>query len=434
MTSLASYTEMKDSGIHWMGIIPKHWDIQKAKFHFTQTNTRGNGTPILLAASQKYGVCPQSWLEGVVQISENTDLQQFKTVHKNDFVISLRSFQGGFERSDFEGVCSPAYQVFHADDLFNNDYLKYLFKNELFIDEMNSLTVGIREGRNIKYDDFANSLIFIPPLNEQSTIAAYLDNQCAKIDEIIAEAQASIEDYKQWKAAIIYEAVTKGLDPNVEMKDSGVEWIGKIPAKWTTCSLKHLTTKIGSGKTPSGGAEVYTTEGILFLRSQNVYNTGLELDAASYISAEIDAGMTNTRVQYHDVLLNITGGSIGRCCLYNLLDTPANVNQHVCILRTDKNQLLPQYLRYFWNSASGPMVISQYQTGGNRPGLNFEQIGSTKIPFCSLTEQKSIIEFLDNRCTRIDMLVKEKESLIADLEAYKKSLIYEVVTGKKRVC
>ena len=144
--------------------------------------------------------------------------------------------------------------------------------------------------------------------------------------------------------------------------------------------------------------------------------------------------MTNTRVQYHDVLLNITGGSIGRCCLYNLLDTPANVNQHVCILRTDKNQLLPQYLRYFWNSASGPMVISQYQTGGNRPGLNFEQIGSTKIPFCSLTEQKSIIEFLDNRCTRIDMLVKEKESLIADLEAYKKSLIYEVVTGKKRVC
>lgn len=200
--------EMKDSGVRWMGIIPKHWNVVRAKFHFTQTNGRGNETEILLAASQKYGVCPQSWLEGVVQVAENTDLQQFKTVHKNDFVISLRSFQGGFERSDFEGVCSPAYQVFHADSAYNNDYLKYLFKNELFIDEMNSLTVGIREGRNIKYDDFANSLIVVPTLPEQATIAAYLDTQCAKIDELSAEKLSLIADLEAYKKSIIYEVVT----------------------------------------------------------------------------------------------------------------------------------------------------------------------------------------------------------------------------------
>lgn len=416
-----------------MGRIPKHWDIQRAKFHFSQTNNRGNNTPILLAASQKYGVCPQSWLEGVVQVSENTDLQQFKTVHKNDFVISLRSFQGGFERSDFEGVCSPAYQVFHADASFDNNFLKYLFKNERFIDEMNSLTVGIREGRNIKYDDFANSLIFVPPLDEQSAIAAYLDTQCAKIDEIIAEAKASIEDYKQWKASIIYEAVTKGLDPNAEMKDSGIEWIGEIPAHWTSIPLKAVTSKIGSGKTPAGGAETYQETGVLFLRSQNIYNTGLKLEGAFCISEDIDAEMANTHVRFNDVLLNITGGSIGRCCLFDLPDTAANVNQHVCIIRAT-DAVIPQFIRYFWNSTAGPMVIEQYQTGSNRQGLNFEQIGATRIPFCSKEEQHSIIRYLDHITNIIEDLISEKELLIADLEAYKKSLIYEVVTGKRRVC
>lgn len=416
-----------------MGKIPKHWDIQRAKFHFSQTNNRGNNTPILLAASQKYGVCPQSWLEGVVQVSENTDLQQFKTVHKNDFVISLRSFQGGFERSDFEGVCSPAYQVFHADASFDNNFLKYLFKNELFIDEMNSLTVGIREGRNIKYDDFANSLIFVPPLDEQSAIAVYLDTQCAKIDEIIAEAKASIEDYKQWKASIIYEAVTKGLDTNVEMKDSGIEWIGEIPAHWTSIPLKAVTSKIGSGKTPAGGAETYQETGVLFLRSQNIYNTGLKLAGAFCISEDIDAEMANTRVRLNDVLLNITGGSIGRCCLFDLPDTAANVNQHVCIIRAT-DAVIPQFIRYFWNSTAGPMVIEQYQTGSNRQGLNFEQIGATRIPFCSKEEQHSIIRYLDHITNIIEDLISEKELLIADLETYKKALVYEVVTGKRRVC
>ena len=433
MTPAMGYTEMKESGVHWMGRIPKHWNIQRAKFHFSQTNNRGNNTPILLAASQKYGVCPQSWLEGVVQVSENTDLQQFKTVHKNDFVISLRSFQGGFERSDFEGVCSPAYQVFHADASFDNNFLKYLFKNELFIDEMNSLTVGIREGRNIKYDDFANSLIFVPPLDEQSTIAAYLDTQCAKIDEIIAEAKASIEDYKQWKASIIYEAVTKGIDPNAEMKDSGIEWIGEIPAHWTSIPLKAVTSKIGSGKTPAGGAETYQETGVLFLRSQNIYNTGLKLEGAFCISEDIDAEMVNTRVRLNDVLLNITGGSIGRCCLFDLPDTAANVNQHVCIIRAT-DAVIPQFIRYFWNSTAGPMVIEQYQTGSNRQGLNFEQIGATRIPFCSKEEQHSIIRYLDHITNIIEDLISEKELLIADLEAYKKSLIYEAVTGKRRVC
>lgn len=419
----------------WMGVIPEDWKSCPLKYIFEiQKRIAGKEGYTVLSITQS-GIKPKN-MSAQGQYAQ--DYSNYQLVYPGDFAMNhMDLLTGWVDISRYEGVTSPDYRVFTVRDVahYCPEYYKFIFQycysNKVFYG-MGQGVSGFGRWR-LPANMFLNFRLPVPPFNEQYVIASYLDGKVAYIDSIINEVKASIDEYKQWKASIIYEAVTKGLDPNAEMKDSGVEWIGKIPAKWTTCSLKHLTTKIGSGKTPSGGAEVYTTEGILFLRSQNVYNTGLELDAASYISAEIDAGMTNTRVQYHDVLLNITGGSIGRCCLYNLLDTPANVNQHVCILRTDKNQLLPQYLRYFWNSASGPMVISQYQTGGNRPGLNFEQIGSTKIPFCSLTEQKSIIEFLDNRCTRIDMLVKEKESLIADLEAYKKSLIFEVVTGKRRV-
>ncbi|MDD6088129.1 MAG: restriction endonuclease subunit S [Desulfovibrionaceae bacterium] len=138
-------------------------------------------------------------------------------------------------------------------------------------------------------------------------------------------------------------------------------------------------------------------------------------------------------MQYKDVLLNITGGgSIGRCCLFDKRER-ANVNQHVCIIRTIKEKILPVYLRYFWNSACGPVVVEKFQTGGNRAGLNFEQIGSVKIPWPSAEEQQRIVTYLNLQCSEIDQLIREKEALISDLESYKKSLIYEVVTGKRKV-
>ena len=407
MTPAKGFAEMKDSGIHWMGGIPKHWNLIRAKFHFTQTNNRGNETPILLAASQKYGVCPQSWLEGVVQVSENTDLQQFKTVHKNDFVISLRSFQGGFERSDFEGVCSPAYQVFHADNSFDNNFLKYLFKNELFIDEMNSLTVGIREGRNIKYEDFANSLIFVPPLDEQSAIASYLDAQCAKIDEIIAQAKASIEDYKQWKASIIYEAVTKGLDPNAEMKDSGIEWIGEVPRKWKTPALKYLCS-MQAGKnltseqiSPLGEYPVYGGNGLRgFYSDYNADGDYLLVGRQGALCGNVHRVKGKFWATEHAVLTKAGEGTNIGFLFYLLM--AMNLNQ------------------YASNSAA-------------QPGLSVGNVVNIRAILPPVNEQEKIETFLDMLCHKIDELMIEKQSLIDDLEAYKKSLIYEVVTGKRSV-
>lgn len=421
MTPTKGYTEMKDSGIHWMGKIPKHWDLIRAKFHFTQTNSRGNEVPILLAASQKYGVCPQSWLEGVVQVSENTDLQQFKTVHKNDFVISLRSFQGGFERSDFEGVCSPAYQVFHADNSFDNNFLKYLFKNELFIDEMNSLTVGIREGRNIKYEDFANSLIFVPPLDEQTAIASYLDAQCAKIDEIIAQAKASIEDYKQWKASIIYEAVTKGLDPNVEMKDSGIPCVDKVPKHWTVTRFG----KIAAVKSNLVNPKDY--QSYKQISPENIEKgSGVLLD---YVTVEESGVISGNHLFYKGQILY----SKIRPTLNKVIIAPFDGLCSADMYPIDTDHC-SRFILYLMLSAYFNEQVALVT--GNRvkmPKINQNELSQIMVAIPSDTEEQQIAKYLDLSCSQIDVLIKEKQSLIDDLESYKKSLIYEVVTGKRRV-
>lgn len=270
-------------------------------------------------------------------------------------------------------------------------------------------------------------------MSEQQAIANYLDKTCSKIDEIIAEVKASIAEYENLRQSIIYEIMTKGLDKNVQMKDSGVEWIGKIPLHWMIGKVKYGTTKIGSGKTPKGGAEVYTTSGVMFLRSQNIYNDGLRLDNPYYISEEIDEEMKNTRVQKDDVLLNITGGSIGRCCIFDGSVSNANVNQHVCIIRVDPVVFLPEYMHLFWISPIGQISIKSYQTGGNREGMSAEAIKNTPIPIIPITEQKKIVDVIKPKIDYFNSLIAEKRFLINDLESYKKSLIYEVVTGKRRV-
>ncbi len=442
-----TYSEMKNSGIPYIGEIPSHWRITKTLHCLSMPITDGphttpelydSGVPFISAEavscgngkidfSHMRGYISEDFYEEcckkyVPQIDDIYMIKSGATTGRVAIVDTDRIFTIWSPLAAFRANRKRVLPKFLFYALQSDSYQKQVELGWTYGTQQN---IGMRTLETLK--------ICLPPLNEQTTIAAYLDRQFSVIDSIIDEAKTSIEEYRRWKASVVYQAVTKGLDPDVPMKDSGVSWIGEIPATWDTCAIKRFSTKIGSGKTPSGGAEVYSDTGVIFLRSQNVYNEGLRLSDVSHISPEIDDSMSNTRVRYNDVLLNITGGSMGRCCLFDLTDTQANVNQHVCIIRTVAEMVRPEFLRYFWISESGPMAIGQYQTGGNRPGLNFEQIGNTKIPLCSPDEQDGIIRYLDRRCKAIDNLIEEKQSLIAELEAYKKSLIYEAVTGKRKV-
>lgn len=210
-----------------------------------------------------------------------------------------------------------------------------------------------------------------------------------------------------------------------EYKDSGVKWIGEIPGHWKTPKLNRVVSKVGSGSTPRGGSEVYIDEGIKFLRSQNIHFEGLNLDSVVYIPDSINEQMKNTQVQPFDVLLNITGGSIGRCFYVDDTLGKANVNQHVCIIRPLSVNY--RFLKYFLQSNSGQSQVWFYQKG-DREGLSAESIKTFRLPLPPLPEQEAIVTYLDSKVAKIDEYISIAEKKIAALEELKQTIIAEAVT------
>ena len=416
--------KLKDSGIEWIGKIPENWKVQRAKTLFSQRLTKGNQDITLLAATQKYGMLPQSEVEGVVQVKENADLQQFRTVHKDDYVISLRSFQGGFEFSQYEGVCSPAYQVFYNIKPVYHPYYRLMFKSDGFIKKMNSLTVGIRDGKNIQYDDFANSLIPVPPLDEQEHIASYLDRKCSQIDAIIAKQQQIIEKLKEYKLSVITEAVTKGLDPNVPMKDSEVEWIGMVPEEWRISRIKYICefnpgTKKANHDVVSYAPMEWVKDGYLIKKEirHDGISTGLtSFEEGDIIMAKVTPCFENGNIAIAKDLVNKFG--VGSSELF--------------VFRAKK--VNTQWLFYFLRNSIFKKLAEATMTGtGGLKRVSPSFIRDFSLALPPEKEQRRIIEYLDKKCMEIDRVIKYKQSAVEKLGQYKKSLIYEVVTGKMEV-
>ena len=424
---------MKESGIEWVGLIPDTWSVIPNKYVMhKEKNLCKKWTGEEVMSLTMNGVIVRDLQNPTGKMPATFDGYQY--IEDGDLLMCLFDIDVTprcVGKVTHNGVTSPAYSNFKVHDNASRDYFYYYY---LMVDNTKEL---LHLAKNLRHSFTEEQLgqlkVPMPPLSEQQAIADYLDETCSQIDEIIAEAKASIDEYENLRQSIIYEILTKGPDDNVEMKDSGVEWIGKVPSHWMIGKVKYGTTKVGSGKTPKGGAEVYMTSGVMFLRSQNIYNDGLRLDNPYYISEEIDEEMKNTRVQKNDVLLNITGGSIGRCCIFDGSIPNANVNQHVCIIRVNSSVFLPEYMHLFWISLIGQISIKSYQTGGNREGMSAEAIKNTPIPIIPIGEQRRIVDLIKPKIDDFNSLIAEKESLINDLEAYKKSLIYEVVTGKRRV-
>ena len=424
--------EMKDSGIEWIGEIPVEWTLQRGKTIFAQRLTKGNQTEILLAATQKYGMLPQSEVEGVVQVKEDADLQQFRTVHKGDFVISLRSFQGGFEYSQYEGVCSPAYQVFYNTNPICHNYYRLLFKSDGFIQKMNSMTVGIREGKNIQYSDFANSLIPIPPIGQQHLIADYLDRKCSQIDAIIARQQEVIEKLKAYKLSVITEAVTKGLKPDVPMKDSGVEWIGEIPEHWIVSSLRYGLQNIQTG--PFGSqlhAEDYIEDGVFVINPANIVEGFIVPDNRCSITFKKAQELSRHFLNKGDIIF-ARRGEMGRCAYFS-----GDAQQYLCGTGCIKMQcnpnLLPEFIAWFLQTSCVKQYLTLNSVGTTMANLNTTIISGIPAVFPPICEQEKIVQYIKSKINKIDCVLKNEVRIVDKLTEYKKSLIYEVVTGKKEV-
>lgn len=418
--------QYKESGFGWIGKIPETWEVDIAKHVFRQRRDKGNEECQLLAATQKYGMYPQHLLEGVVKVAADTDLSQFKTVHRNDYVISLRSFQGGFEMSDFEGVCSPAYQVFFATRQISNQYYKYLFKSDAFIQEINSLTVGIREGKNILYDDFALLPIPIPTVCDQQRIAEYLDEKCGEIDALIALQEQMIAQLTDYKQSVITEAVTKGLNPDAELVPSGIDWIGDVPTGWKVCRIKDIF-RLRTGTTPKDYEQGLSSDTLVnWFTPSDVAEMNCELSSSErHLSQEvikkegIDLSPAGSLIF---VGIGASAGKIGYATVEGYS------NQQITMLIPKQNKCFGKY-SYFY------MIADRKRIRDNAffttlPIINNTYLSGIKTLLPPIDEQRAIAEYLDAKCVEIDKLIAKKQMKIDTLKEYKKSVIYEAVTGK----
>ena len=438
------YSSYKDSGVEWIGEIPSGWRISKLKFESTiigRIGYRGYTTndivdegfgvitlsPSNITKDQKLNLNNSTYLSWE-KYKESPEIQIFN----GDIILVKTSSIGKvsiIENVNQELTLNPQLIVL-KEIKQENKFLYYclisdIIQYQLEISKSGGVTPTITQET---INSFNTPL---PPLSEQQQIVSYLDEKISLVDTLIQSKQKKISLLKEKRTSLINQLVTKGLNPDVEMKDSGVEWIGEIPMSWASPKLGFYTIKIGSGSTPRGGSEIYVESGVPFIRSQNVHFSGLDLSDVTFITPEIHYSMSGTTVRKSDVLLNITGGSIGRCCLVDT-DEEMNVNQHVSIIRT-KNSLNPYLLNYILSSDIGQKQVEYNISGGNREGLTIDGISNFYIPIPSKTEQQQIVEFLDKETSLIDKTVSIEERKIELLKEYKQSLISEVVTGKRKV-
>lgn len=439
---MKKYDSYKNSGIEWIGKIPSHWDSTRLKFLgksiigivYSPDDVVNEGEGILVLRSSNIQDGKLAFEDCVFVKKE---VQERYLTKEGDILLCARNGsahlvgKAAYIEKKNEGVTFGAFMSIVRSKL--DKYLFYFFNSQIF-----KAQTGLFSTSTINQltSDTLNNLFISFPIDrqEQTAIANYLDRKTAEIDELIADKKRLVELYEEEKTAIINHAVTKGINPDAPMKDSDIEWMEKIPEHWELKKLKLMISKIGSGVTPSGGSSVYQTNGIPLLRSQNIHFDGLKLDDVAYISEEIDEGMGNSRIQENDVLLNITGASIGRCFYVPVGFGRGNVNQHVCILRPIIEKIHVQFLYYQMRSMVGQIQINLQQTGANREGLNFEQLKNFQIPYpATIHEQVAIVNYLKSATAFIDNKKSRTEKLIDLLTEYRTALISEVVTGKIKV-
>ena len=404
MTPAVGYTEMKDSGIGWVGEIPKEWNINVLFQLVSQVKNKNKDLVETNLLSLSYGKIKRKNIDhtdGLIPAS----FEGYNIIEDGDIVLRLTDLQNDqtslrVGRATERGIITSAYTTLRPVNFKTSKFIYYLLHAFDIRKGFYGMGAGVRQGLN--YDEVKVLKLPIPPQEEQTVIVAYLDTQCAKIDEIIAEAKASIEDYKQWKASIIYEAVTKGLDPNVEMKDSGIEWIGEIPKGWEIKKAKKCVT-ITNGADPK-------TEGNI-----PVYGSGAE---SFKTCGEYKEGPT-VLIGRKGATLHIPHYITGR---YWNVDTAFDVKA--------KAGFSLKYYYYLAYSFDYKYYISQTTL----PSMTQTNYNNILLPVPPKETQDLISRVLSTRIEKIDAYIDEKKSLVTDLESYKKSLIYEAVTGKRRVC
>lgn len=419
MRKVLKYPNYKESDVEWLGSIPEHWKIVKAKRILREVSIKNYPDEPLLAATQTKGVIPKSLYENTT-VTASKNFETLKLVRKGDFVISLRSFQGGIEYAHYQGIISPAYTILEPQEEVIHNYYRYLLKSKRYISGLTLLVTGIREGQNIDTSKFKDSFLPLPPKEEQNAIARFLDYKLAKINRFIQKKKQLIKLLNEQKSAIINQAVTKGLDPNAKVKDSGIEWLGEIPEHWAVRKLKY-SVRLNSHTSFENQESENTKIALENIESKTGRILELSQNAFEGIGTIFKKG---------DVLFGKLRPYLAKVATPNF---EGNCVNEILVFTPDNRIWNHEFLKYRILASDFISLVDNSTYGAKMPRASWSFIGALKLSSPPLIEQTKIIEHIEEQHSDTNLLIAKIEKEIALSEEYKTALIAEAVTGKMDV-
>ena len=415
---MAKYGLYKTFPDLWLQECPAEWEAVKIKYLFSERSEKGYPNEPLLVSSQNIGVVPKE-VFGNRTVEASKDLHLLKLVQIGDFVISLRSFQGGLEYAYYRGIISPAYTILVPGEKIDGGYFRYLAKSVRFIELLQMCVTGIREGQNIDYMKLKNHLIPVPSLEEQNKIAQYLDWQVSKINRLIEAKKKEIVRLTELKKTVVNEAVKHGLNPNVPMKFSGVEWLGNIPAHWTTIKLRQILHPFSEKNHPELPL-------LSVVREQGVIIRNVEDKESNhnFIPDDLSGYKMVKKGQFAMNKMKAWQGS------YGISNYTGIVSPAYFIFDVDFENL--EYFHYairskvyvnFFAQASDGIRVGQWDLSINK---------MKEIPFIvpPEDEQNAIVEYIPVAFAKYDEAITKLTEEVDILHELRNKLISDVVTGQ----
>ena len=416
MSEITTYEKTKDSGIEWVGSVPSHWRVHTLYQLVTQVKEKNSNLQEKNLLSLSYGKIKRKDIDspdGLLPAS----FDGYNIIEDGDIVLRLTDLQNDHTSlrvglATERGIITSAYTTLRPIDTSNSKYLYYLLHAFDLKKGFYGMGSGVRQGLN--YAEVKELRVVLPGQDEQNAIVQFLDNQCGQIDSIIEEAKSSIEEYKKWRASIIFEAVTKGLNPLAEMKDSHIDWIGLVPSHWKLSRIKNELDNLD-----------YLREPISAEKRENILGL-YDYYGASGVIDKIDDYNVDDKV----LLIGEDGANLRMRNLPLVYKAEGKfwVNNHAHILKVHDDNCYG-FIAYLLEAGDYSVFI----TGSAQPKLSQFNLMRFPIVIPPLVEQQEIEAYLDEKCSAIDALIREKKSLLSELEIYKRSLILETVTGKRKV-
>lgn len=418
---------MKDSGIPWIGEIPEGWDVKKIDNLYTLRNEKVSDKDYPPLSVTMRGILPQ-----LETAAKTNDGDNRKLVRKGDFAINSRSDRrGSCGISDYDGSVSLINTVLCPRSNMSAPFYNWLFHTTQFADEFYKWGHGIVDDLwTTRWQEMKSIHVVAPPLSEQEAIAAFLDRKCGEVDAMVSLQEQVIEELKAYKQSVITEAVTKGLNPNAPMKPSHIDWIGQIPEHWESCAPLKWFTIIILGKMLQTNAKGSMDTLEKYICAKDVHFEGIDFSNLKqmYFSKE-DKELY--RIKKGDLLVVEGGAGSGGASIVNIDIENTYIQNSIMIVRPKTNEEI-RFVRYALISLVSRGYIDFICNKATIPHYTKEKLSETIIPVPPLSEQRDIADYLDGKCAEIDALISLKQQKIEELREYKKSLIYEYVTGKNK--